>query len=84
MFDIQTWGSAVRFGGGLLEHGIKPGAILATVTANTSHLVTATLGATEVGLGVATLCPTSQPGESSPDQYSAVVRRSLLNTLCPL
>ena len=61
-FSIQTWGSAVRFGGGLLEHGIKPGAVLATVSPNTSHLVTATLGATEVGLGVATLCPSSQPG----------------------
>ena len=84
--DIQTWGSAVRFGGGLLEHGIKPGAILATVTANTAHLVTATLGATEVGLGVATLCPTSQPGENSPpvtgEEINTEYSLSSVESLC--
>ena len=81
MFHVQTWGSAVRFGGGLLEHGIKPGSILATVTANTSHLVTATLGATEVGVGVATLCPSSQPGETSLEEILSINTLSALSVL---
>ena len=63
MFFIQTWSSALRFGGSLLERGVEPGSVVATVMANTSHLVIATLGATEVGVGVATLGPSLQQGQ---------------------
>ena len=42
-------------------HGVQPGSVLATLTPNTAELVVATLGATEVGVAVAPLGPTSLP-----------------------
>eukprot|EP00092_Neocalanus_flemingeri_P037477 GFUD01040809.1.p1 GENE.GFUD01040809.1~~GFUD01040809.1.p1 ORF type:complete len:514 (-),score=178.20 GFUD01040809.1:62-1603(-) len=60
---LETWSTSLRFGSSLLDQGVKPGQVLAAVLPNKTELPIVTLGATEVGIAVAPICPSS-PTES--------------------
>ena len=60
---LEAWSSSLRFGSSLLDQGVRPGQVLATVLPNKTELPIVTLGATEVGIAVAPICPSS-PTES--------------------
>jgi len=60
---LETWSSSLRFGSSLLDQGVRPGQVIAAVLHNKTELPIVTLGATEVGIAVAPICPSS-PTES--------------------
>ena len=57
--QLDTWAQSLRLGSSLLDLGLQPGMVVATVLPNKTELPVAVLGATEVGLAVAPICPAS-------------------------
>jgi len=56
---LDVWANSLRFGSSLLQQGLQEGQVIAAVVPNKSELPIITLGATEVGISVAPICPSA-------------------------